>query len=64
MKIGDLVRSTDEYDDEDVGIVIDFPPADHGQPRKRKVLVYWPEPLFGKQYEWDWESDLEVCRSS
>jgi hypothetical protein len=64
MKIGDLVQSISE-DDDDVGAVIGVKPYVEGSRGCEMVCVYWgPNPQFGKQFEWDWDYDLKVVEES
>jgi hypothetical protein len=56
MKVGDLVRSIGK-EDINVGIVILVTP----EAVSDRVDVWWgPLPNFGRQFEWDWDFNLEV----
>jgi hypothetical protein len=58
VKVGDLVRSVDEEDD-NVGVVILVTP----EAVSDRVDVFWGLlPNFGRQFEWDWDFNLEIVR--
>jgi hypothetical protein len=60
VKVGDLVRSADAGDD-DIGIVVSVTLASVSD----RIDVWWgTRPGFGRQFEWDWEFNLEIVEKT